>query len=270
MKRILKLSSIFHFICLLVFFDNLFCEDLPKPRGVFSAVFWEKYNSNSFSYAPWGNENDENASIVNISVGASSLSRPFVYYGDKKISFYEKIRPREWEDIDSDSDDQPLGKLAAEFEFPKDDSGDIEYLLLFINKKKNGLWNIYPIPFPKSNVPMGSYKFISQANNEIYLLFGKEKVTLSPGQNKVAKAILENGKRGINLRAMIQRNGKYFEVFNQRFGHSNNMRGIFFLSLDKNKMNVKKLVQFNQSIESASGFGLPPVKSTQESNIELN
>ena len=123
MKRILKLSFIFHVICLLVFFDTLFCEDLPKPRGVFSAVFWEKYNSNSFSYAPWGNENDENASIVNISVGASSLSRPFVYYGDKKISFYEKIRPREWEDIDSDSDDQPLGKLAAEFEFPKDDSG---------------------------------------------------------------------------------------------------------------------------------------------------
>ena len=66
-----------------------------------------------FSYAPWGNENDENASIVNISVGASSLSRPFVYYGDKKISFYEKIRPREWEDIDSDSDDQPSGQACC-------------------------------------------------------------------------------------------------------------------------------------------------------------
>ena len=81
----------------------------------------------------------------------------------------------------------PLGKLAAEFEFPKDDSGDIEYLLLFINKKKNGLWNIYPIPFPKSNVPMGSYKFISQANNEIYLLFAKKKSLLPSVKTRLPK-----------------------------------------------------------------------------------
>ena len=158
-----------------------------QSQGSFFCRLWEKYNSNSFSYAPWGNENDENASIVNISVGASSLSKYLYIMVIRKLAFMKKIRPREWEDIDSDSDDQPLGKLAAEFEFPKDDSGDIEYLLLFINKKKNGLWNIYPIPFPKSNVPIGSYKFISQANNEIYLLFGKEKVTLSQVKTRLQK-----------------------------------------------------------------------------------
>ena len=55
-----------------------------EPKALFTAVFWEKYKNESFSYAPWGNETEENATIVDISVGSSSLSRKFAYYGNRK------------------------------------------------------------------------------------------------------------------------------------------------------------------------------------------
>ena len=81
--------------------------------------------------------------MAEISVGSGSLSSKFVYYGTGKINFYEKRRPREWETEDeNDSIRQPLGKLVAEFELPQGKEGIQNFLLLFVNKKKNGLWKV--------------------------------------------------------------------------------------------------------------------------------
>jgi hypothetical protein len=233
-----------------------------QPRAVFSAVFWEKYNSESFSYAPWGNETESNASMTEISVGSSSLSRKFVYYGEGKLNFYVKRRPREWEVKDTNkSNEQLTTNLAAEFDLPQSNDGTQEFLLLFVNKKKNGLWKIYPIPFSKNEVPLGNYKFISQSRNPLYLIFGEEKFTLPSGKIKVSPAVLEEGKRGVLLKVMIQRNARYIEVFNQKWGHSSTMRGVFFLGLNGNKLKVKRVTEFEQSLSSASGYGVPSVRT---------
>ena len=237
-------------------------EKNVQPRAVFSAVFWEKYNSESFSYAPWGNETESNASMTEISVGSSSLSRKFVYYGEGKLNFYAKRRPREWEFDDTNkSNEQLTTNLAAEFELPQSNDGIQEFLLLFVNKKKNGLWKIYPIPFSKNEVPLGNYKFISQSRNPLYLIFGAEKFTLPSGKIKVSPAVLEEGKRGVLLKVMIQRNARYIEVFNQKWGHSSTMRGVFFLGLNGNKLKVKRVTEFEQPLSSASGYGVPSVRT---------
>ncbi|MEJ6621096.1 MAG: hypothetical protein QNL93_04025 [Opitutae bacterium] len=237
-------------------------EKNVQPRAVFSAVFWEKYNSESFSYAPWGNETESNASMTEISVGSSSLSRKFVYYGEGKLNFYVKRRPREWEVKDTNkSNEQLTTNLAAEFDLPQSNDGTQEFLLLFVNKKKNGLWKIYPIPFSKNEVPLGNYKFISQSRNPLYLIFGAEKFTLPSGKIKVSPAVLEEGKRGVLLKVMIQRNARYIEVFNQKWGHSSTMRGVFFLGLNGNKLKVKRVTEFEQPLSSASGYGVPSVRT---------
>jgi hypothetical protein len=237
-------------------------EKNVQPRAVFSAVFWEKYNSESFSYAPWGNEKESNASMVEISMGSSSLSRKFVYYGEGKLNFYAKRRPREWEVEDTNkSNEQLTTNLAAEFDLPQSNDGIQEFLLLFVNKKKNGLWKIYPIPFSKNEVPRGNYKFISQSRNPLYLIFGEEKFTLPSGKTKVSPAVLEEGKRGVLLKVMIQRNARYIEVFNQKWGHSSTMRGVFFLGLNGNKLKVKRVTEFEQPLSSASGYGVPSVRT---------
>lgn len=258
------------FLSLSIFFLLGLCpinaqEKNGQPRAIFSAVFFEKFNSESFSYAPWGNEKESNATIVDISVGSSSLSRKFVYYGEGKLNFYVKRRPREWEVEDTNQSNETVTtNLAAEFELPQSNDGIQEFLLLFVNKKKNGLWKIYPIPFSNEKVPQGSYSFISQSSNPLYLFFGEEKFTLPSGKSKVSPAVLEQGKRGILLKVMVQKNGQYIEVFNQKWGHSSTMRGIFFLGLNGSKLKVKRVTEFAQALSSASGYGLPSVHTNIE------
>ena len=198
-------------------------------------------------------------------MGSSSLSRKFVYYGEGKLNFYVKRRPREWEVEDTNQSNETVTtNLAAEFELPQSNDGIQEFLLLFVNKKKNGLWKIYPIPFSNEKVPQGSYSFISQSSNPLYLFFGEEKFTLPSGKSKVSPAVLEQGKRGILLKVMVQKNGQYIEVFNQKWGHSSTMRGIFFLGLNGSKLKVKRVTEFAQALSSASGYGLPSVHTNIE------
>ena len=259
MSNVLKDIIFFLFVFNALDVQTSFAEDKKNSlKAVFSAVFWQNYQSESFSYAPWGNEEEANSSKAEISVGSSSLSRKFAYYGEGKINFYEKRRPREWETEDeNNSTRQSLGKLVAEFELPQGKEGMQQFLLLFVNKKKNGLWKIYPIPFSENDVPVGSYNFISQSRNPLYLIFGEEKFTLPSGKSKVSPVVLEEGNRGVALKVMIQKSGQYHEVYNQKFGHSSTMRGMFFLGLDRDKLKVKRVTEFDQSISSASGFGFP-------------
>jgi hypothetical protein len=240
----------------------------PEPKALFTAVFWEKYKNESFSYAPWGNETEENASIVDISVGSSSLSRKFAYYGNYKLNLYSKKRVNEWEEENAFVSNN-LKNLAAEFELPLSNTGTKEYLLLFTNKKKNGLWKIYPLSFSQAEIPFGSYKFVSQSRSTMYLIFGEEKITLGGGKSFVCPANLVDGQRGIMLKAMIQSNGKTVEIFSQRWGHSPKMRGIFFLGMSGKRMSVKRVVEFESPLSTASGFGLPPLKPSEQESDEV-
>ena len=51
----------FHIILQLFFVSICLADETVIPKGIFTAIFWEKYESESFSYAPWGNEKEANA-----------------------------------------------------------------------------------------------------------------------------------------------------------------------------------------------------------------
>lgn len=233
-----------------------------KPKALFSAIFWEEFQNESFSYAPWGNETEDNATIVDISVGSSSLSRKFAYYGDGKLNLY---RTEIIDDIEpGGSASKPVSpkNLAAEFHLPLSDGNEMkEYLLLFTQKKKNGLWKVYPIPFSLNEIPYGSYKFVSQSRNTLYFMFGQEKVTLQSGKSIISPAKLEDGKRGILLKVMGQENGKVIEVFSQKWGHSPRMRGIYFLGMNGNKMTVKRMIELKSQLSASAGYAVPALKT---------
>ena len=78
------------FTCICIIYCSFFLEGDEKviPKAMFTAVFWEEFQNESFLYAPWGNESEENASIVEISVGSSVLSRKFAYYGNGELNLY--------------------------------------------------------------------------------------------------------------------------------------------------------------------------------------
>ena len=48
---------------------------------------------------------------------------------------------------------------------------------------------------------------------------------------------------------------KLQEAYNQRFRHSEKIRGIFFLRSNQEKLSIKKLIEFNRSINTATGYG---------------
>lgn len=243
--------------------SGVFASQTKQPTFVFSAVFWEKYKSESFTYSPWGNDSDQNATKVDISVGSSALSRKFVFYGKKKLSLFQKRRPREWEADDLNSseieDKQPL---SAEFQLPQFKEGTQEIVLLFVNKKKNGLWKIYPIDFSLKSIPFGNYKFVSQSKKSLYLLLGENKITLESGQSQVASASLKPDQNTISLQVMVQQGGRYRELIDQKYRHSPNMRGLFFLATNNDKLTIKKLIEFKRPLSSASGYGVQALKAT--------
>ena len=139
MNILFKLTNVFILTLGFVSGIEIFGENQKKePRAILSAIFWEKYNNESFSYAPWGNEMEENATLVNVTVGSSSLSRKFAYYGDGKLNFFNNQDFEESESEDDRTEKVSERKLIAEFDLPSSVGGAKEYLLLFLNKKKNG------------------------------------------------------------------------------------------------------------------------------------
>jgi hypothetical protein len=71
------------------------------------------------------------------------------------------------------------------------------------------------------------------------------------------------------LKVMMQSNGKIAEVFSQRWGHSPKMRGIFFIGMSGKKMSVKRVVEFESPLSTASGYGLPSLKSSEQESEEV-
>ena len=60
----------------------------------------------NLSYAPWGNYEDNNATMVSLQVGFSTVSRPFVYYGSPPVKFFEKTYQTETSIDSSPSDNE--------------------------------------------------------------------------------------------------------------------------------------------------------------------
>jgi len=89
MIKIQRYHIIFSF--LFIFLGLNAQEEGHIPTAIFKAIFWDKFTSKNLSYAPWGNHNDKNATMVSLQVGFSTVSRPFVYYGSSPVKFFEKI-----------------------------------------------------------------------------------------------------------------------------------------------------------------------------------
>ena len=83
---------VFNFIFSNIIFLSLNAqEDAPKPSAIFKAVFWDRFTSKNLSYAPWGNYEENNATMVSLQVGFSTVSRPFAYYGSSPVKFLRRF-----------------------------------------------------------------------------------------------------------------------------------------------------------------------------------
>ena len=245
-------------------------EEKVVPKAVFTAVFWEEFQNESFLYAPWGNESEENASIVEISVGSSVLSRKFAYYGNGELKLYSNSLDENG-NLELENLKIRAKNPTVRFQLPLSESGITkEYLLLFTDKKSNGTWRIFPMPFSTSEIPFGSYKFISQLRSNLFFIFGQEKITLAPGKTAVVQGKPDEGQRGIMLKIMGQKNGRVTDLFSQKWGHSPKMRGIYFLGMNNGEMTVKRIIELESPISASAGYGVQPITVSEQNDEEVN
>ena len=122
-----------------------------KPTAVFSAVFWERFMSARFSYAPWGNQDDLNATFRDVQVGFSAPSQKFAYYGDGNLKLYSSLPVSNSEDGGTVKSEEANERVPmAEFPFSSEGDGTTrQYLLLFLkNTKANEpKYKVHALPF---------------------------------------------------------------------------------------------------------------------------
>ena len=111
-------------------------EPVPPPV-VFSTMLWGKGSSQTFSYAPWDNHEDENATRYEVSATAGFVSKKFAYYGKGTLQFHkaEEISDEGFIEDDNSSEPKAPSPILASCKFQISPGQTKEYILLVAPKK---------------------------------------------------------------------------------------------------------------------------------------
>jgi len=241
-------------------------EPVPPPV-VFSTMLWGKGSSQTFSYAPWDNHAEENATRYEVSATAGFVSKKFAYYGKGTLQFHkaEEIPDEDFIEDENSSAPPPPSPILASCKFQITPGQTKEYILLVAPKNDDeGTANVYVIPFDQASVPTGSFSFSSRASKTLYVQFGKSKFALPPKQAVVKEAQTEENARVIPLKAYLRNGGKYETVLSKEWPHAKGLRGLVYLTETSSGFEVTRIADFPQSIEQSIGYNCPPLISLPE------
>lgn len=260
--RSFVLTSILFCFCMGITYGQ---NSTPEPTAVFRAVFWDRFTSRDLSFAPWGNGEEANATILSARVGFSQPSRSFVYYGDSPF----KVFTKSFVQVDENSTQVKLNKVA-EFPFQLRKGITKRYLLILIKQTGSQEFKVYPLPVSQSNLPFGSFVCYSQVKEVLYLAFGSQKNVLNPGKSvKFSYEEIEDIDKS-KLRVFTRRNSKYEEAMVGHQRLSRESRSVIFLSAERDRIRLKRYSMKREPMESALGFGSSPFINPPENNKEDN
>ena len=254
-----------HIICFLFSFFiglSLFAQSSPpKPSVILQAVCWDRFASKNISYFPWGNYEEENATKINLDIGFSSPSYPFVYYGKSPLKFFEQMSV-----ASSDVAEKNKNKLTevGEFSFDSTEGITSDFLLLLLEDKQGAKFKTYPMSLKQENLPYESFNCYSQCRENLYLAYGEQKQVLAPGKYVRFKNI-EN-QTSTEIQVFTREEGKYTESMKEYIKVSKDRRGIIFFSPYRNRLKMKRYYINRSPIEEALGYGALPSK-VQPGNI---
>ncbi len=247
-------------------------EPVPPPV-VFSTMLWGKGSSQTFSYAPWDNHEEENATRYEVSANAGFVSKKFAYYGKGTLQFHkaEEISDEDFQEDENSSAPKPASPILASCKFQITPGQTKEYILLVAPQNDDeGTANVYVIPFDQASVPTGSFSFSSRTSKTLYVQFGKSKFALPPKQNLVKVAQTEENARVIPLKVYVRNGGKYETVMSKEWPHAKGLRGLVYLTEASTGFEVSRIADFPQSIEQSIGYDCPPLIPRPEDNDSSN
>ena len=65
----------------------------------------------------------------------------------------------------------------------------------------------------------------------------------------------------MELSAYLPKNGKYEKAFSRKWPYSSDLRGLYFIGMQRNRIRVNRIVEFSLPMETTLGFGLPSVSN---------
>jgi len=257
-----KSFQLIYFLIGCLFHNIIFAEDVKaQPTVVFNAVFWDRFTSRNLMYAPWGNHNEGNATILTNRVGFSSPSRSFAYYGSSPVRFL-KIN-QNWSAENSESDEEKFVDIG-QFSFEKK-AVTQRFLILLLKQPNTEEFKIFPLPIAQQNLPFGSFVCYSQFREPLYLAYAEQKNTLAPGKSIMFKHNENADAEASNLRIFTRRDAKYEEVASEFISLNKERRAIVFVSPFRSRIRVKSYFLNRESIESSLGYeSLPFIEVPQK------
>ena len=236
-----------------------------KPSLILQAVCWDRFASKNLCYFPWGNHEEANATKINLDIGFSSPSHPFVYYGKSPLKFFEQelVQP-----LDSIERDENKLKEIGEFTFNATEGITSDFLLLLIEDKQNAKIKTYPMSLKQENLPYESFNCYSQYNENIYLAYGEQKQVLAPGKSVRFKSTEDQ--RSSEIKVFTRKDGKYLESMKEYIKVSQDRRGIVFFSPYRNRLKMKRYYINRSPIEGALGYGSLPSNLEIEETLDVN
>ena len=246
----------------------------PKPTAYFQAILWDSEEAETFTYAPWGNSEDQNASLLSISISSDTLTRRFAYYGTSPLKLYrQKEGAGNGSPNTSSSNflDTNQWELAVEYSFQIDGghlASAIKEEVLMLRKGNLNKFKVYSLPFSEDKVPKGSFLFQSFAKEDTFFRVGSQKFKLSAGVSRLIAAKAGESEKSLEIEGFLLRNQKYQLAMQRNIGAFEKKRGIFIINAKGNAIKPYTLIERHSNYENAFGYGVRSL--TNEPTLEDN
>lgn len=237
-----------------------------KPTAILQAVCWDRFASKNLSYFPWGNDRDENATNLDLNIGFSSPTLPFVYYGESPIKFFVKEMDR---DLPKEETEQSIFNQVGEFDFTSRNGNPARYLLLFLTQQGKSKVKIFSISLKQESLPYGTFNCYSQFKENLYLAYGNQKQSLAPGKSVRFKQN-ESTTNSSEIKIFRRENGDYIEEITEYIKVNEGSRGIVFLSPNRKRLKMKRYYLNQTPPESMIGYGIEATIAVERGKYESN
>jgi hypothetical protein len=254
-ENYLKMKKIFWFQGFLFLFASMQCllsqDSSPTPTAIIRAVFWDRFTNRDLFFAPWGNLEDTNSTILNSRVGFSSPSRSIAYYGQSPFRFF--TRKVTQSPVDVNSTKQEFSKVV-EFPFSPKQGVIQKFLLILLKQPQSQEFKIYPLPISQGDLPFGSFVCYSQVRETLYMGYGNQKNVLNPGKSAKFSYLDTDDEEKLKLRVFKRKNSKYEAVLIDKIQLNRESRMVAFLSSSRNRIRIKKYNFSREPLEKSLGY----------------
>ena len=190
-------------------------REKPLPKALFSIMLWNSQGSQDIAYAPWGNENEGNATIVPFTVSYGMPSRKCSFYGDGELNLLRQKEPHEFKEGENPYESVAKIRLPFSAEKPSDS------LILLTPSAEEETWKTRNLSFDEKAIPKGHFTFSSQLSSPVGILFGQSKFTLSRGKTETIKVIPKDPESQVmelsayllkteNMKSLLQKMALFF------------------------------------------------------------